>query len=321
MIKVSVIVPVYNTENYLEKCLDSLVKQTLKDIEIIVINDCSTDNSKKILEKYKNKYNNIKLINNTKNKGIGYNRNLGIEKAKGKYVSFIDSDDYVEHNMLEEMYNKAEKENLDIVMCNFYKMLEKDDGTTIEISSKHQIPFFENTALIDRPRLLLDVELAPWNKIFKKDLINDIRFPQDIKYEDTVFVVKAMAKAKTIGMIDKKFNYYLVRNTSETGVMDKKVFDILTITKMIVEELKSKDYYDVIEKYVEAMTIRNLFRYTLQQRNQKDKKVRNEFINQAFDYLNKEFPNWKKNEIYKKRSFIKRIIESSKLLTKIYCNL
>ena len=262
MIKVSVIVPVYNTENYLKKCLDSLVNQTLKDIEIIVINDCSTDNSKKILEKYQEKYKNIKLINNPKNKGIGYNRNLGIEKAKGEYISFVDSDDYVELNMLDVMYNRAKEEDLDIVMCNYHKMLEKDDGTTVEIPSKHQIPFFNTTALIDRPQLLLDVELAPWNKVFKKELISDIRFPEDIKYEDTVFVLKAMTKAKKMGLVDEKFNYYLVRNTSETGVMDKRVFDILTVTKMIVEELRSKDYYSVIENYVEAMTIRNLFRYT-----------------------------------------------------------
>ena len=318
--KISVIVPAYNSEKYIEKCIDSLLNQTLKDIEIIVINDCSTDNTKKILEGYKKNNNNIKIIHNKSNKGIGYNRNIGIKKAQGEYISFIDSDDYIDEKMYEKMYNKAKLDKLDIVMCNFHRMLEKADGNVIEIEAKHQIPCFDNTTLEDNPSLLLNVELAPWNKIYRKDLIEDITFPENLKYEDAVFVIKSMVKAKKIGMIDEKLNYYLVRNTSETGVMDKRVFDILTVMKIIVEELRSTDYYNAIEEYAEAMTIRNVFRYTLQQKNQKDKKVATDFIDQAFEFLNNEYPNWRKNKIYKKRNVLKRIIESSKFLTKIYCN-
>lgn len=322
MIKVSVIVPVYNTEKYLKKCLDSLVNQTLDDIEIIVINDCSPDNAKKILSEYEKKYKNIKVIHNKTNKGIGYNRNLGIEKASGKYIAFVDSDDYVDITMYEKMYNKAEKENLDLVLCNFYKNLEKQDGSLEALVPEFIIPNFKNTTLKDYPDLLLKVNLAPWNKLYRKNLFTaDVRFPENLKYEDAIVVIKTMARAKKIGIVDERLNYYLVRSKSETTVMDKRVYDIFEVTKMMIEELKSHDYYNDIEEYAEAMTVINLFRYTIQQKFQKDKNIRNDFIDKVFDYLNSEFPNWNSNKIWKRRNLLKRTIEGNKLLTKIYCTL
>lgn len=318
MIKVSVIVPAYNTEKYLKKCLDSLVNQTLNDIEIIVINDCSTDKTKDILKNYKEKYKNIKVINNKTNKGIGYNRNLGIKKAKGEFISFIDSDDYVDITMYEKMYNKAKRDKLDLVICNFYNNLEHEDGSIQKIIPKNLIPYFDNTTLKDKPDLLLKVELAPWNKLYKKELLDGVWFPEDLKYEDAIVVIKSLNRAKKIGMVDDMLNYYLIRDKGETGTMNEKVFDILTVSKMIVEELKSANYYDEIKNEVEAMTIRNLFRYTLQQKNQKDKVVANKFIDDVFNFLNSEFPNWKKNKYFRKRNVLKRIIESSKILTKTY---
>lgn len=320
--KVSVVVPVYNTEKYLRRCLDSLVNQTLKDIEIIIINDNSPDNSKLILDEYEKKYKDkIKVFHNKTNKGIGYNRNLGIKKATGEYIAFVDSDDWVNETMYEKMYNKAKKDNLDLVVCNFHKMLEKENDESEEIEPHYKLKYFEDTVLKDKPELLLEVNLAPWNKLYKKELLSGVEFPEKLKYEDAIVVVKAMARAKKIGMVDEKLNYYIVRSKSETTVMDKKVYDILEITKMIIKELKSHDYYDDIKAYVEAMTIRNLFRYTLQQKYQKDKKIRNDFIDKVFNYLNDEFPNWKSNKIWKQRNFLKRMIEGSKVLTKIYCTL
>lgn len=323
MKKVSVIVPVYNTEKYLRRCLDSLVMQTLDDIEIIIIEDKSPDNANEILKEYEKKYKDkLKVFHNKTNKGIGYNRNFGIEKSNGKYIGFVDSDDFVNETMFEKMYNKAEKENLDLVLCNFYKNLEKQNGSLESLVPEFIIPDFKNTTLKDYPDLILKVNLAPWNKLYRRNLFTiDVRFPEDLKYEDAIVVIKTMARAEKIGIVDEKLNYYLVRNKSETTIMDKKVYDILTITKMILEELKSHDYYNDIKEYVEAMTIRNLFRYTLQQKYQKDSVIRNDFIDKVFDYLNSEFPNWKNNKIWKQRSFLKRIVESNKLLTKLYCNI
>ena len=118
MPKVSVIVPVYNVEEYLERCLDSLVNQTLKDIEIIIVNDGSTDGSKEIIQKYLNKYKNIVYLEK-ENGGLSSARNYGIPYAKGEYIGFVDSDDYVEITMYENMYNKAIEEKSDMVECDF----------------------------------------------------------------------------------------------------------------------------------------------------------------------------------------------------------
>ena len=318
--KVSVIVPVYNTEKYLRRCLDSLVNQTIEDIEIIVINDCSPDNSKEILKEYKKKYKDkIKVFHNKTNKGIGYNRNYGIKKATGEYIGFADSDDWVNETMYDKLYKKAKTDKLDLVLCNFHKMLEKEND--LEEIASSEISYFKNTNLKQTPNLLLDVELAPWNKLYKKELIKEITFPENLKYEDTIFVLKAMARSKKIGMVDEKLNYYLVRSKSETTVMNKKVYDILKVSKMMIDELKSHDYYNDVKDYAEAMTIRNLFRYTLQQRYQKDKKLANGFIDDAFKFLNEEFPNWKQNKIWKKRNILKRMVEQSKLLTKLYVSI
>lgn len=318
--KVSIIVPVYNTEKYLRRCLDSLVNQTIEDIEIIVINDCSPDNSKEILKEYEKKYKDkIKVFHNKTNKGIGYNRNYGIKKATGEYIGFVDSDDWVNETMYDKLYKKAKEDNLDLVLCNFHKMLEKENN--LEEIDANEISYFKNTNLKQTPNLLLDVELAPWNKLYKKELIKEIAFPENLKYEDTIFVLKAMARSKKIGMVDEKLNYYLVRSKSETTVMNKKVYDILKVSKMMIDELKSHDYYNDVKDYVEAMTIRNLFRYTLQQRYQKDKKLANGFIDDAFKFLNEEFPNWKQNKIWKKRNILKRMVEQSKLLTKLYVSI
>lgn len=319
MIKVSVIVPVYNTEKYLKRCLDSLVNQTLKEIEIIIINDCSPDNSKQILNKYEKEYNNVKVFHNKTNKGIGYNRNFGIEKATGEYIGFIDSDDYVDMTMYEKLYNKAKKDDLELVVCNFHKMLEKENSLE-EITPDFIIEEQKNTVLEKTPSLLSKVNLAPWNKLYKRSLLgSDIRFPEKLKYEDAIVVVKVLARAKKIGFVKDKLNYYLVRNKSETTVMDKRVFDILEITKQIINELKSHDYYESIKEEVEAWVTRNLFRYTIQQKYQKDSNLKNKFIDDVFSYLNTNFPNWKKNKVWKKRIILKRMIESNKLLTKLYC--
>ena len=117
MIKVSVIVPVYNTEKYLAKCLDSLVNQTLKDIEIIVVNDGTKDNSEKIINKYLKKYSKIRYYKK-ENGGLSSARNYGIELANGEYVGFVDSDDYVKDGMFSKMYECAIKNNSDIVVCD-----------------------------------------------------------------------------------------------------------------------------------------------------------------------------------------------------------
>ena len=310
MSDISIIVPAYNAEKYISKCLDSLINQTKKELEFIIVNDGSTDNTEKIVEDYKD--DRIKYFKN-KNQGIGKTRNFGIEKASSKYIMFLDSDDYLENNVCEEMFNKAEKDKLDLVICDFYK--EYDDGRIEEIKT----PSFENSSLKDNPNIITEY-LCPWAKIYKSSLLkdNNIRFVEDLKYEDAPFVIEALDKAKKIGKVDKCLNYYLIHGNSETTVRDKRCFDILKIIDKIRTYTKDKDY---LKEKIDKLTVRIITNYTIQQRVQIDKKVGEEFIDEAFSYLEKEVPDYKNNKYYENRGFIRRTIEKNKFLTKIYCKL
>ena len=308
---VSIIVPIYNAEKYLNKCLDSLTKQTKKELEFILVNDGSTDKTEEIIKEYQDKR--IKYFKN-KNQGIGKTRNFGISKSSGKYLMFVDSDDYLEKDACEILYKKISKEEADLAICDFYKVYE--NGKTEEI----HLPKFSSTTLKKTPSLINNINLSPWNKIYKRELItkNNLKFIENLKYEDAPFVINAMDKAKKIVKVDECLNYYVIHGNSETTVRDKKCFDILKIVAIIRENLKEKKY---LKEEIDKLTVRILTNYTIQQRNQKDKKIGLEFVDEAFKYLKKEVPDYKKNKYYKKRGLLKRTIEKNKTLTKLYLKL
>ncbi len=312
MTDISIIVPIYNAEKYLSKCINSLINQTKKEIEIILINDGSTDRSEEIINNYRDER--IKYFKN-ENQGIGKTRNFGIEKATGKYLMFVDSDDYLKEDACEILFKKAEKEKLDLVICNYYKVDEETDKKEII-----EIKEFKNTKLKDNKELLLNVNLAPWNKLYKRDLIkkNKIKFVENLKYEDAPFVVETMDKAKRIGQVTEALNYYVIHKNSETTIRDRKVFDIIEIVDKIRKYFsKRKDYTEIINK----LSVRILTNYTIQQRMQQDKKIAKEFINQAFQYMQENIPDYKDNKYYENRGFLRRTIEKNKLITDLYVKL
>lgn len=311
MADISIIVPIYNAEKYLNKCIDSLINQTKKELEFILVNDGSTDKTESIIKEYHDKR--IKYFKN-KNQGIGKTRNFGISKSSGKYIMFLDSDDYLRKDACETLYQKALNEGSDLVICDFYKVY--DSGRIEEVN----LPSFEQTTLKKRPALINEINLAPWNKLYKRELItkNNLKFVENLKYEDAPFVIEAFICAKKIVKVDELLNYYVIHGNSETTVRDKRCFDILKIIALIRENTKSKKY---LQEEVNKLTVRIITNYTIQQRNQKEKKVGMEFIDTAFSYLKKEVPDYKKNKYFKNRSIIKRTIEKSRLLTKMYCKI
>ena len=309
-IDISVIVPIYNAEKYINKCIDSLINQTKKEIEIILINDGSIDNTENIIKTYKDKR--IKYFKN-KNQGIGKTRNFGIDKAIGKYIMFVDSDDYLEISACEELYNKIEKENADLVVCDFYK---DNDGNLEEVI----IPSFKTSNLKENKNLLLDINLAPWNKIYKTELIKDnkIKFIENLKYEDAPFVVDSIKFSKKIAKLDKKLNYYVIHNNSETTVRDEKVFDIIKIVDIIRNKFTEKDN---LSEVLDILTVSILMNYNIQQRVQKNKKLGKMFIDESFKYLKENIPNYRKNKYFKKRGMLKTFIEKNRIITIMYCYL
>lgn len=205
MLKVSVIIPVYNVEAYLKRCLDSVCNQTLKDIEIILIDDCSTDGSLEILKDYASKDERIKLITLTKNQGVSIARNKGLEIAKGEYIGFVDSDDTLDLNFYEELYKKAKEKDADIVKCEIVQHFP--DGTAKKgnmnsiIKSKNKFYFFyEFTSAIYRASLIFE---------------NEINFPAETgKIEDVVFLNKVILKAKSVELVDNVCYHYFRREDS-----------------------------------------------------------------------------------------------------------
>ena len=310
MAKVSIIVPIYNTSKYLNGCIKSLLHQTLEDIEIILINDGSTDESESIIKKYKDKR--IKYISK-KNEGIGKTRNLGIDTATGEYLSFIDSDDYIEPNFCEVMYEKAIKDKCDIVICDYY---EDHNYGLKEI----RFPTFKDASLKENPDILNMVNLGPCNKIYKRSLFKnkENRFVENLKYEDAPLVVKLLLNAKKIGKIDDCLAHYVIHENSETTTRDERIFDIIKITDIMVNDLKKHDYLRDAMINIAVMVLTD---YTIQQRYINDSELRNKFIDMVFQYLDELDSNWKKCSYLKKFSWLKRKVKSSKILTKVYCSI
>lgn len=302
--KVSIIIPVHNSSKYLKKCIDSVLKQTYKNIEVICIENGSKDNSLKILKQYKT----IKTYS-LKESGISLARNYGIKKAKGEYLYFLDSDDYIKENLIEELVKKLEKDKSDLCYAKYYSVYE-------EKNKKEKTELYTFDILNKKQTItnLHNINLGP-QKLFKKEIItnNNITFPLNTKYEDVYFVLKYLYFSNKISMVNEYLYYYLIHSNSETTTMDSRVFDILKIIKLY------EKIYDKEE--IENVTVKLLTTYTIRQRYQKNSGLRNKFIDESFSHLNKNYQNWKKCKYLKERNKLKKIIEKSKLLTKIYCHL
>lgn len=227
MIKVSIIVPVYNVEKYLKESLDSAINQSLKDIEIIAINDGSTDNSLEILKEYESKYSNLKVINQ-ENKGLSGARNTGISECKGEYIYFLDSDDYIDLNAMEYCYKEAKKDNLDILTFDAETFLD-EESSVYEINKEE---FYRNH-LIESETMSGEkfyiyanrkgAYRAPvWLNFYRREFIekNDLIFYEGIVHEDEIHTSKSFLLAKKIKYIQKRFFFRRLRSNS---IMTKEI--------------------------------------------------------------------------------------------------
>lgn len=307
--KYSIIVPTYNRVNYLFKCIDSVLDQTYDKFELIIIDDGSTDNTEELVKKYSDKR--IKYYKN-QNHGIGYSRNFGIDKANGDYIFFLDSDDYLNEDMLEQV-NKQIKCN-DILIFNYQEIYEKDNHKLL-----NSYPVFNNYTLKEHPELINIINLGPCNKVFKSSLFKskENRFPEDIKYEDLPLIIKLFNEAKSISSCGLYLTNVAVHAGNETLTVDERVFDIFKGLDIVKKELNNKVYKNALNQLI----VRKITTYTVSQRTQKDKNIKNKFINEAFEYLKNNVPDYKNNKYYLNRPFIKKTIEKNKLLTKTYCNI
>ena len=303
---ISIIIPCYNAEKTIKRCLESVISQTYKNIEIVIINDGSIDKTDSIIKKYIND-NRIKYYNRS-NHGIGKTRNFGIKEATGEYITFLDSDDYLPNDAIDNLYKLAQKNKLDLVVSDYYV-----DNKNIK---SEKIKSFPITNVKKNPNLIFDINLAPWNKLYKKELIENIKFEENLKYEDAPFVIESIIKAKRIGKLDKETYYYVVNPNSETTIRDERIFDIFKILDIIGRLVENKK--ELTEVY-KTLCIRIICNYNIQQRYQKKIKTANRFINKGFYYMKKVDPKYKHSVYFKNRSKNKALIEKNKFLTKLYC--
>lgn len=252
-VKLSIIVPVYNVEKYLKKCLDSLINQTLAEIEIICVNDGSTDNSLNILQEYSQKDKRVKIINK-ENSGLGFARNVGIEHAQGDYIGFVDSDDWVSPEMYEKMYENAKKNDSDMVICQAYLF----DDETHEI--KDNEPIFNldcfnenfNNRVFNHEEtkdFLFNICVTAWNKIYKAQFLSDnkIKFFK-ISFEDNIFFTEAYLNAKRVSLVNEPLYYYRInRDGSIIKDGNKKFFDIIPMNELIESILIETNNYKTYE--------------------------------------------------------------------------
>lgn len=291
--KISVIVPVYNVEKYIKKCLDSLVNQTLNGVEIIVVNDGSPDNSQKIIDEYAKKYKNVKSYIK-ENGGLSDARNYGIKKATGEYISFVDSDDYIRNDMLEIMYNYAIKEDLDVVVCDSINVY--DNGSEILIKSNNN--YSDN----DVRNYIISPPMA-CTRLFKKTIFDKIQFKKNIYYEDLEMTPKVVNITDKIGFVSEGLYYYVQRDGSimKQNVFNKKllnIFDVLKSNKDLLE--------DKFPEEIEYMYITHLLRTaSLRFLNYDNGK---EYIYKIHNIMKEYFPKWKNNVYYKKSSFKLKLI-------------
>lgn len=313
MPKISIIVPVYNVEDYLEKCLKSLVEQTIKEIEIIVVNDGTKDNSQEIIDKFVKKY--PKKIKSyiKKNGGLSSARNYGLKYATGDYIAFVDSDDYVEPKMYEKMYNKALSNDFDIVVCDLYyvyddKKVKAESNLDNDIYGKDEIK-----------RSMINIYPAAWNKIYKKDLFDyNIRFKDKVWFEDVEFLYRLISKVDSIGVLHESFYNYVQRDGAITKTFDDRLYHYIDNWNGILEFYKKNKIYDDYKLELEYCYVRYLYATFIKSAsNFTDVKLYEQAVNEAIKNVKSNFPNYRKNKYFYKTLKGLYLLSFNKIYSKI----
>lgn len=324
-IKVSIIIPVYNVEKYLKQCLDSVVNQTLTEIEVICVDDGSTDNSLQILGEYAENDDRIKVISK-KNGGISSARNKGMEYATGEYIGFVDSDDWIELNMYEKLYENAKFHDSDMVMCPAHRF----DDVTHEL--KYDSPYFtlecfdktfDNCVFTpDQTKdFFFDILVTPWNKIYKSEFLEEtgVKFPEGLDFDDNPFFFEIYLKASKLSLVrDFLYFYRINRSGSFITSANERFFDVVEmfdLTEDILLKTGNQDTYMAVFSNLRISS--TLWRY-----DQVDEKYKAKFfeiIKENFKKMNpmcinsldavntKQYQNILSSNTYREYELMKRI--------------
>ncbi len=302
--KLSIVAAIYNLEQYLPRCLDALVNQTLEEIEILCIDDGSTDSAPQIVDEYEKKYPNKIKAFHKENGGEFSSRNYGLERATGEYITFVDVDDYVELNWAEKLYMAAKKNDADLAVCAF----ERISLETNKITSKDMIGFGRCVKNVDyNDDFVAFINPAPWNKVYKREMIEDLRFLPFRGFNDTMLLMEIITRAKKIAFEPDVLYHYYLRNDSQIHSVNEQ--DVKNLKKYLLEV---KKFYKDSKKYEEMKYILDLMAFlhlgtSVMYRASYDEKIDiKKMIKETIIYLDKNFPSWRKNPFLTFRYSVKK---------------
>lgn len=311
--KISIIIPIYNNEKYLKQCLDSAINQTLSDIEIICIDDGSSDNSLDILKNYAQLDNRINYLTQ-KNSGQSCARNKGLNIAKGEFIAFLDSDDWMQSDMLEKLYYKAKENDCDISMCSisvFNEVLAQKTDHDCYLSLDIIPKKFDNKTFnwIDLKDFIFKICVVPWNKIYKTQFLkeNNITFCKNFVFEDNLFCIETFIKAKKINLTREclvNYRHFSASSgLSQNGAKDYKKLDFFNVLDLEEKLLRDTNTFSRLGQYFKAHKKANLIYWY--------KKITNKKIKLKYALkLYKLYPDlifMNSVEYFKKKRIIKRL--------------
>lgn len=316
MATISVIVPIYNVEKYVEKTIISIINQSYKDLEIILVNDGSEDNSLKICQDYA-KIDNRIIVLNKKNGGLSDARNYGLDNAKGDYILFVDGDDYIHYQMIEILYTCAQKSSSDIVVCNYTRINENENtiDKQIELKQIANLNTYTNTEALSK--LFKDdthvIFTVVWNKLYIKTLFDEIRFPFGKIHEDDFTSYKLLDMAKKIGYINIPLYYYVKRNGSilSSGLNEKSF-------QKVDAYIERANYCIKNEKVVTEAINALLWLYGSYIKEYKQKYGENDFLLEHIKKYKECWRYYKKYISVKRAIYIRFKIAHPKIYTKLY---
>ncbi|SJZ56665.1 glycosyltransferase family 2 protein [Anaerorhabdus furcosa] len=306
---ITVIIPIYNGEKHINRCLDSLLNQINTNFELIVINDGSTDKTISILESYRIKFKDFKIITK-ENEGQGVGRNIGIKRARGDYLVFIDSDDEVEINYISEFYNMINHNNMDLGITQIKR---KFDYQVSFIESNFEyiqnVNINQKITVQENPSLITQVLIAPFAKVIRKDFLmkNGIEFPSSRIYEDLYFTISLLMANPSTVFVDKKTYSYHVRKENTMNSYETKIVDMIATLNQIKEYAVERRVSEIYKNEIEFLAIYHLLIGSMYR----------EWKHKPFSIIKarKTCQNWFKNSGYSTNN---KYLKKMKLYCKIY---
>ena len=295
------IVPVYNVEAYLRECLDSILAQTYRDLEILCVNDGSKDGSRAILSEYEKKDSRIVVLDK-ENGGLSDARNFALDRMKGDYVSCVDSDDVIRPDMIEKLVRRLEETGSDIAVCDMEYFYE--DGAV----SRSEGGGFDVTSVRETPSLIA-VNNSACNKLFRKELFDGVRFPVGKYYEDLAVIPVLLYKAGTCAKVNEPLYRYRQRGGSIAHSANPKIFDIYDALDGVRAYVRQHgDEAEVQAELHRLYIVHGLDLTTLRIREFDDKKIRRSYLAENMNRLKQSCPDYKKDSLYRQAGWKKKLI-------------